>query len=88
MKNLDWKMCVIFVLAIALALMIGAGYESQYVQNLQQRNWQLEQLKLATQTFANSLDDLQSRSIFKRLGYDVDMTIEPQDTTEENGATN
>lgn len=81
MRNLDWKLLVIFILAVALALIIGRGYESRYIEELQIRNMQLEQLKLRTEQFVDQNVSGSGRAVFRQLGYNV--TVLPPDTTEE-----
>lgn len=78
MRNLDWKLLVIFILAIALALIIGRGYESRYIEELQIRNMQLEQLKLRTEQFVDQNVSGSGRAVFRQLGYNVN--IAPPDT--------
>lgn len=81
-KIFDWKLMVIFILAVALTFIIGRGYESRYVEELVIRNMQLEQLKLRTEQLINQNANRNARISFKQLGYNI--IIPPLDTTEVN----
>ena len=80
MKDFNWELLVIVILAIALAFIIGRGYESRYVEGLAARNIELEQLKLRTEQFVDQNLSGSGRAVFRQLGYEI--TILPPDTTQ------
>lgn len=73
MKNFDWKLLLIFIESMAIVYMYSRGYESDYVQSLQE-------LKLRTEQFVNQNVSVPNRLIFRQLGYDVIIPV--ADTTE------
>lgn len=81
-KTFDWKLWVIFILAIALTAVIFRGYESRYVESLVIRNIELEQLKLRTEQFVDQNVSGSGRQVFRQLGYDI--VVIPPDTTGGN----
>jgi hypothetical protein len=65
------KTGIIFLLAIALAFLIGRGYESRYMASVLSEHSELYALKVRTEQLVNQNPDEKTRRIFMQLGYDI-----------------
>jgi hypothetical protein len=72
MKYPDWKLIGFFIAAlVATALFFGQSRET-FINQLMQRNAELENLKLRTESLVNGENiDLATKITFKNLGFDI-----------------
>jgi len=67
------KTAVIFILTIALAFLVGRGYESRYMSSVLSERSELYALKLRTEQLVNQNQDETAKRIFKQLGYEIEV---------------
>ena len=65
------KTIAIIVLMIALAFILGRGYESRYMASVLSEHSELYALKIRTEQLINQNPDEKTKWLFKQLGYDV-----------------